>query len=413
MNIDAHRQGLIASNRQEYGRHYDFLEFPTTEQALAAHTERGELLAWLKEHAEFGCNDTKVDCRRLSPGCQTCATGGWSCLFINGRCNASCFYCPTSQDDTGDPLTNGIAFATPDDYAEYVALFGFTGASISGGEPLLTLDRTLAYLDAVRRRCGAAVHLWMYTNGTLLTREIAEELRCAGLGEIRFDIGATNYNLGKLQLAVGVIPTVTVEIPTVPEEEELLRDKMVEMAALGVQHLNLHQLRLTPYNSRHLASRPYTFVHGENVTVLESELAALRLVRYALEQEIDLPVNYCSFPYKRRFQHAAARRRGIPFVRGADEAVTEAGYLRALDAGSVQYFEAVTLAGGSSRQTALHQTAVQIPLPSGRHIVVEKRPVSPPLPAAASIFDDASLQKHIPDELRRFEEISVGLADYF
>jgi len=406
--MDEHREALITSNRREYGRHYEFLEFPTPEQATAAHVERGELLAWLREHAEFGCSDTKVDCRRLSPGCQTCATGGWSCLFINGRCNASCFYCPTSQDETGDPLTNGIPFASPDDYAEYVALFGFTGASISGGEPLLTLDRTLAYLDAVRRRCGGAVHLWMYTNGTLLTREIAGELRSAGLGEIRFDIGATDYNLGKLQLAVGVIPTVTVEIPTVPEEEELLRDKLAEMAATGVQHLNLHQLRLTPYNSRHLASRAYTFLHGENVTVLESELAALRLVRYAIERGIDLPVNYCSFPYKRRFQHAAARRRGIPFVRADNEAVTEAGYLRALGAGTVQYFEAVTLPGGSCRPSA-----VEIPLPSGRRIAVEKRAVSPEIPVASALFADPSLQSSLPDELRKFERISAGLAEYF
>lgn len=406
MTID--HDALIAGNRQEYGRHYDFLEFPTTAQAVSAHAERNQLLAWLREHAEFGCSDTKVDCRRLSPGCQTCAAGGWSCLFINGRCNATCFYCPTSQDDTGDPLTNGIPFASPEDYAEYVAAFGFTGASISGGEPLLTLDRTLAYLAAVHKRCGDAVHLWMYTNGTLLTQEIAGQLREAGLSEIRFDIGATNYDLSKLRLAVGVIPTVTVEIPTVPEEEDLLRVKLVEMAEAGVQHLNLHQLRLTPYNARHLASRAYTFVHGESVTVLESELSALRLVKYALEEGIDLPVNYCSFPYKRRFQHAAARRRGIPFVRAEGEEVTEAGYLRALGAGSVQYFEAVTLSGGGNRPGAQ-----EITLPSGRRVVVERRPVSPLMPVDCSLFAGLPGQHPLPEELLRFERIPSGLAEYF
>lgn len=408
MSVDDHRNLLIAGNRKEYGRQYDFLEFPTLAQAAAAHDERGELLAWLRENGEFGCSDTKVDCRRLSPGCQTCTTGGWSCLFINGRCNASCFYCPTSQDDTGDPLTNGILFASAADYAEYVALFGFTGASISGGEPLLTLGRTLSYIDAVRRRCGDTVHLWMYTNGTLMTREIAGELRSAGLDEIRFDIGATNYSLSKAQLAVGLIPTVTVEIPTVPEEEVLLREKLAEMASVGIQHLNLHQLRLTPHNSKHLASRPYTFMHGENVTVLESELTALRLVRYALEHGIDLPVHYCSFPYKRRFQHAAARRRGIPFVQSDHEEVTPAGYLRAHGAGRVQYFEAITLPGGSGCRSA-----VEIPLPSGRWIAVEKRTVSPLIPAASSLFTDLSPLSFLPTELLKFERISVGLADYF
>lgn len=408
MTIDDRHEELIAGNRREYGRDYDFLVFPTPDQAAAAQAERDGLLAWLREHAEFGCSDTKVDCRRLSPGCRTCAAGGWSCLFINGRCNASCFYCPAPQDESDGPQTNGIPFATPEDYAEYVAQFGFSGASISGGEPLLTLERTLSYLAAVRRRCGDAVHLWMYTNGTLLTREIAGELRDAGLGEIRFDIGATNYDLGKLRLAVGVIPTVTVEIPAVPEEEALLRVKLVKMAAVGVQHLNLHQMRLTPHNFRHLAVRAYTFVHGERVTVLESELAALRLVRYAIEQGIDLPLNYCSFPYKRRFQHAAARRRGIPFIQAAHEAVTEAGYVRALGAGCVQYFEAVVLPAGNA-----HQPVVEIPLPSGRRIAVEKRPVSPAIPVAAALFADFTPQTPLPEELRRFERIPLGLAEYF
>ena len=408
MKIDQQHDAFIATNRQEYGRDYEFLAFPTAGQAMAAHAERDGLLAWLKQHAEFGCRETKVDCRRLSPGCRSCADGGWSCLFINGRCNASCFYCPASQDETDGPQSNGIPFTTPEDYAEYVALFGFTGVSISGGEPLLTLDRTLAYLAAVRRRCGDAVHLWMYTNGTLLTREIVGRLHDAGLDEIRFDIGATNYDLTRLRLAVGVIPTVTVEIPAVPEEEVLMRAKLVEMAAAGVRHLNLHQMRLTPHNFRHLAGRDYTFMHGEKVTVLESELTALRLVRYSLEQGIDLPVNYCSYPYKRRFQHAAARRRGVRFIMSGDESITEAGYVRAVGDGSVRYFEAVTLPAGSDRQSFM-----EIPLPSGNRIVIEKRPVCTAIPAASSLFDDMPPDALLPAELRRFEQISAGLADYY
>ncbi len=408
MTGEERNSAFIAGNRLEYGRDYDFLDFPTPAQASAAHTERAALLLWLWENAEFGCSDTKVDSRRLSPGCQRCAAGAWSCLFINGRCNAACFYCPTSQDETDGPLSNGIPFDTPEDYAEYVALFGFTGVSISGGEPLLTLDRTLAYIDAVRRRCGDAVHIWLYTNGTLLTRETASALHDAGLGEIRFDIGATRYDLTKLRLAVGIIPTVTVEIPAVPEEEELLREKLMEMAAAGVQHLNLHQMRLTPYNLRHLASRAYTFIHGEKVTVLESELTALRLVRFAIEYGVDLPVNYCSFPYKRRFQHAAARRRGIQYIQKADDNVTDVGYLRSLSAGHVQYFEAVTLPADSSRHSA-----AAITLPSGRRIVVEKRPVSPLIPVAPTFFTDFPPRATLPDELGDYERIQIGLAEYF
>ncbi len=401
------RQQLVDANSREYGHLYDLLNFATSEQLAAASAERNELLFWLDQHASFGYSGTKADCSRLSPGCRRCGDGGWSCLFINGRCNGRCFYCPTAQDDDGPPVTNGLAFTTPDDYAAYVAAMGFSGVSISGGEPLMTPDLTLSYLSAVRKRCGDDVHLWLYTNGTLLTADLCSRLRDAGLNEIRFDIGAVRYNLKKLRLAVGCIQTVTVEIPAVPEDEELLKEKMVEMAAAGVNHLNLHQMRLTPYNFGPLTERGYTFIHGEKVTVLESELCALRMVRFGLEEGLNLPVNYCSFPYKRRFQHAAARRRAALNVCRTGETVTESGYLRTQSAAGVSYSDAVLLQNPSYRYPF-----EKIVLESGRSLYLERRAVTPEL--ELSVGELAALGAGQPPErVARFERIESGLAEYF
>ena len=401
------RQQLIESNRREYGHLYDLLSFATSEQLAAASAERNDLLFWLGQRASFGYSGTKTDCNRLSPGCRRCGDGGWSCLFINGRCNGRCFYCPTAQDDDGPPVTNGLAFTTPDDYAAYVAAMGFSGVSISGGEPLMTPDLTLSYLSAVRKRCGDDVHLWLYTNGTLLTADLCSRLRDAGLNEIRFDIGAVRYNLKKLRLAVGCIQTVTVEIPAVPEDEALLKEKMVEMAAAGVNHLNLHQMRLTPHNFGPLTERGYTFIHGEKVTVLESELCALRMVRFGLEQGLNLPVNYCSFPYKRRFQHAAARRRAALNVCRVGEAVTESGYLRIQSAAGVRYSDAVLLQNPSYRYPF-----EKIVLESGRALYLERRSLTPELElSAAELAALAAGQP--PERVARFERIESGLAEYF
>jgi len=404
---DSMQLQLIDSNRREYGLQYDQLTFATPEQLAAASAERQELLQWLEGRAGFGYSGTKVDCTSLSPGCRCCGDGSWSCLFINGRCNGQCFYCPTAQDDDGPPVTNGLAFTSPEEYAAYVAALGFSGVSISGGEPLMTPDLTLAYLNAVRKRCGANLHLWLYTNGTLLTADLCSRLRDAGLNEIRFDLGAVRYNLKKLRLAVGCIPTVTVEIPAVPEDEELLKLKMVEMAAAGVKHLNLHQMRLTPYNFGPLTERGYTFLHGEKVTLLESELCALRMVRFGLEQGIPLPVNYCSFPYKRRFQHAAARRRAALTVCTPGEVVTEAGYLRTLATSGVRYCEAVLLQNPSYRYPF-----EKIVLETGRALYFERRPQMAELK-----LSDAELSAlaagQPPQMIARYEQIESGLAEYF
>ena len=292
--------------------------------------QRNELLAFLEGRVRIGCGGSKLDMRNLAPGCRICLAGDWSCLFVNGRCNAHCFYCPSRQDQTGLPTTNSLTFRSTVDYVAYLEHFGFRGMSLSGGEPLLTPGRCIAFLAAAKRHFGNRLHTWMYTNGTRIDREMLLRLIDAGLDEIRFDIGAVDYCLDKARLAVGLVPTVTVEIPAVPEDRQRLKLAMAKMADSGINHLNLHQLRLTPYNSRRLAGRPYTFLHGEKVTVLESELLALEMLQFSLDQNLGLPVNYCSFVYKNRYQRAAARRRSGLLIRKPYEALTPAGYLRTL-----------------------------------------------------------------------------------
>jgi uncharacterized protein len=203
-------------------------------------------------------------------------------------------------------MSASAPFHRAQDYADYVRFFGFGGASVSGGEPFLDFEKSLSYVRALRHTCGPDLHIWLYTNGILATTDKLRLLADAGLDEIRFDIGATAYDLKFASLAAGIVPTVTVEIPAVPEERNPSAALLPDLSAAGVSHLNLHQLRLTPHNARHLLERDYTYIHGPKVTVLESELCALELVAHGASA-LPLAVNYCSFVYKHRFQAAASR----------------------------------------------------------------------------------------------------------
>ncbi len=328
--FDTRKTQLIEHNLAEYGDKYHQLRWASAEEIEEASGERSAILKSLEGRVRLGYNNSKLDMSAMSPGCSICGEGEWSCLFINGKCNCRCFYCPTQQEELGVPTTNTVPFSRTIDYVDYVEKFGFKGVSISGGEPLLTLDSTLDFIRGVRHRMGSQVYLWLYTNGTLATREKLALLREAGLDEIRFDIGATKYSLDKARMAAGIIPSVTVEIPAIPEDYEIMKTKLTEMQEAGIRYLNLHQLRLTPNNFPNLITRDYRFLHGEKVTVLDSELTALRLIRYARENEITLPINYCSFAYKNRFQKSAARRRNGEYVRKPYEDLTPAGYIRTL-----------------------------------------------------------------------------------
>ncbi|HPC04891.1 MAG TPA: radical SAM protein [Syntrophales bacterium] len=324
------RESIIEGNRRDLGPLHDELSWVRPEKAEAALEERSRLLRALAPHVETGFRGTKLDCRTLSPGCRLCGEGAWSCLFINGICNGGCFYCPSEQKVRGEPMTGGVRFSAPREYLSYLERFGFRGVSISGGEPLLTPDRTLLFLEKIRDRFGAGMYVWLYTNGLLADRDTLCHLRDIGIDEIRFNIGAVNYRLDPVLRAVGIIPRVTVEVPAVPEKEGLLKEAAREMARSGVDFLNLHQIRCTPHNGRHLAARGYTLLHGPRISVLESELAALRILADLRERGIGLPVNYCSCIYRSRFQGAGAARRAAGIVRKPWEDITEAGRIRSL-----------------------------------------------------------------------------------
>ncbi|MCB0806106.1 MAG: radical SAM protein [Bacteroidales bacterium] len=317
-------------NQEEYQVKYNYLRFVTPAESEVAETERREILNRLSTRIQPGYKGSKPDITDISPGCRICGEGTWSCLFINGVCNSRCFYCPAPQHDVHEPETNTLLFPEPDDYIDYLKIFKFRGMSISGGEPLLTFEKSLSFIRRARKEIGDELYIWLYTNGKLFDREKAKKLADAGVNEVRFDIGATDYNTDKVQQAIGIIPNVTVEIPAVPEEFELMKQKMRELKAMGVKYLNLHQLRLTPYNFNKLIDHDYTFIHGEKVTVLESELTALRLLEFSIEGNLGLPVNYCSFVYKNRYQKSAARRRHALKMLKPGESITESGFIRRL-----------------------------------------------------------------------------------
>lgn len=435
----------IIKNQEEYGVKYNFLHFPTIPDAREKLSERDQLIEAIGRRALWTNNATKADGAGMSEGCRICGEGTWSCLFINGICNSRCFYCPSPQHTVGEPETNSLIFPDPKDYVDYIRKFRFRGVSISGGEPLITFEKSLSYIEAVRQSLGDSVYIWLYTNGKLFDAEKAAKLAGAGLNEIRFDIGATDYDLSFLKKAVGRIPVVTVEIPAIPEDLQIMKEKMKEMKSAGVNHLNLHQLRLTPSNFNNLIEKDYTFIHGEKVTVLESELTALKLLLYGKDENIGQPVNYCSFVYKNRFQKSAARKRHAAMVVAPEEAITGNGFIRRLKFSSfseesealffpvdqlgkylvqegsisVQYF----ISQISPSPGGLHEYR-QIPLNDERSITLEKRSLEQEFTIRADEIDifidilNGKSTEHsgLSESMSRilaFEQIPQGLQDYY
>lgn len=317
----------------------EYINFPAIEwinvgKAIQAEESRQFFLEKIASSTLF--KETKPFWGSISPGCNICGQGKWSCLFITGKCNASCFYCPAKQDEDGIPESQGLFFETPEAYAEYVKYFGFKGVALSGGEPLMYSDRALKYLSAVLKS-NPDIYTWMYTNGILGDKNIYAKLADSGLNEIRFDLGATGYNLNTLKKALKVISTVTVEIPAVPEDKQKVIELLPILQDMGVKYLNLHQMRLTPHNVSKLQIRPYTIIPAERPVVLESELAALEIISTAIDQKLEIGINYCSFFFKHRFQKAGYRKMIAKRIISNVNGLTEQGYICNYKNNKLQY----------------------------------------------------------------------------
>jgi len=321
----------IISAQQSIGWAYPDLRWLTEKEAKLANAKRAKLIKALSDKVSYSFMQNKVHTGELSPGCLICGQGYWSCMFINNLCTANCFYCPQDRKINKERHPNAdIYFADPKDYIAYLEKFNFKGVGFSGGEPLLVFDKLLAFIKKIRKRFGKSMYLWIYTNGDLVNKDKLIKLKKSGLDEIRFNISANDYNLCPVKLAVDIINVVTIEIPSIPEDFEKVKKCLIRMQKIGVRYLNIHQLSATRHNYKNYIDRGYTLLHDPSISIFESEIAALKLIRYALDKKIGLPINYCSSIYKARFQGKGKRERYAYLVKKDFEELTNSKYIRRL-----------------------------------------------------------------------------------
>jgi pyruvate formate-lyase activating enzyme-like uncharacterized protein len=388
------------------------------DEARAAEAERAKLLAALDGRVSRSAQGHKLHMGPLSPGCVICSRGGWGCSFINRLCNRACFFCKRDHEGlVGDmpPETMGYVFRSPAEHVDYVRSLGIQGVGFSGGEPLLESGRVLAHVGALRRAFGRSLYLWMYTNGDRVTREILLALRDAGLDEIRFNLAARGYDLAPLLLAREILPTVTVEIPVIPEDFVRVRDLLPELQAAAVDFLNLHQLSHFKQSFRTLAARGYRAAPDSGLTVPGSEECALALMLHASDSGLRLPINYCSCRYRELYQARGARMQRARAALRPGEEITDAGYLRAIthDGGlaTIGYAEAGLWGRrpGSSYTrdhlwTFRHELATLAQLgpsafASWRRLYLDREPAAQVLPGEARASELAAIRRFelLPD----------------
>ena len=233
----------------------------------------------------------------LAKGCEHCIEGSKMVLFISGRCNTGCFYCPVSFEKKGKDViyANEMRVSDRSEIIAEAESMDATGTGITGGDPLLCIDRTINAIRMLKEHFGKEHHIHLYTS--TMDVEKVSRLIDAGLDEIRFhprtedwsDMGRTPLSeIVKMDIDVGI------EVPALPDHEDALSSLIAYAGSIGIKFINLNELEFSESNWDMMDEMGYELKDETSAAILGSEQTAMRM----LERYPNIPIHFCSSAFK-------------------------------------------------------------------------------------------------------------------
>jgi len=199
----------------------------------------------------------------LAKGCILCNEGAKMVLFVTGRCHRSCWYCPLSSERKGNDVVfaNERRIDSADQIISMAESMSALGTGITGGEPLLCLDRVIVYAKLLKEHFGQTHHIHLYTARAPTDAELAQmqglvdEIRLHPPRECWDTILDTPY-IRSAQQAKKMGFDVGIEVPALPGLELLIP------ALPYLDFLNINELEWGETNADEMRERGYELADG-------------------------------------------------------------------------------------------------------------------------------------------------------
>ncbi len=308
---------------QEYTKIYSTIEENFLNQVKTSEIEISQsfepdlekkLWALQQKGATFRNEGKSIYVNWLSPACEACIKGvGSVTTYISLMCHRNCYYCfnPNQEDYIYYQEHRRDYLAEIEQL--YISGQKITHCALTGGEPLLHKEDTIAFFRRFREKFPST-HTRLYTSGDLLDEETLQELKKADLNEIRFSIkleDGIEYKkiLEKIAMTIEYIPDVMVEMPVIPGTLTEMKELLLELNKLGVSGINLLEFCFPFSNVEEFKKRffqiknppykvLYNYWYAGGLPVSGSETECLDLLEFALDNKLSLGVHYCSLENK-------------------------------------------------------------------------------------------------------------------
>jgi len=240
----------------------------------------------------------------LCKGCKLCVKGKKSVIYITGLCPRRCYYCPLSDNKRFKDViyANERPIKNIKEIFEEVRISKSTGAGITGGDPLLKLDRTCFAIKGMKKRFGKRFHIHLYTSFDLVDDKTLKKLYNAGLDEIRFHPDLDDDKLwDRISLAKRYDWKIGVEIPAIPGYYSKIM-KMVNVISGNIDFLNINELEISDTNGNKLGEKGFVCKDEYSYAIKGSHELALKIISKIKKDIPKLPVHYCTSTLKDRVQ---------------------------------------------------------------------------------------------------------------
>jgi len=262
----------------------------------------------------------------LAKGCEYCIKGSKMVLFVTGRCRTGCYYCPVSFEKKGRDViyANELKVSDREEIISEAESMDAEGTGITGGDPLIDVDRTIRAIRLLKERFGEGHHIHLYTS--TVDPEKVRKVIDAGLDEIRFHPPLaewTDMEGSKLSEIMKMDIDVGFEVPALPDHEKELEALLSYASKIGVKFVNLNELEFSESNWEMMDHHDYDMKDDISAAVLGSEEVAFRM----MEKFPDLPIHYCSSSFKDGVQLRNRLIRKAEHIAEEYDVVTEDGTL--------------------------------------------------------------------------------------
>jgi hypothetical protein len=242
----------------------------------------------------------------LPRGCKLCVKGEKSVIFVTGLCSRNCFYCPLSdlRKNKDVSYANERKFSDLSQLIKEVKLSNSKGCSLTGGDPLLKINKTLLLAKTLKKEFGKKFHIHIYLSTKLVNEDNLKELS-RYIDEVRFHPNlqsSFDSEIKKISLAEKYwkLKNIGIELPMFPNQTKQIFN-FIKKVAPYISFVNLNELEVGEFSEKAMIRKYKT--NKDGYTVKSSIKDGEKLIKKIKREKIKLNVHLCTAELKNWHQY--------------------------------------------------------------------------------------------------------------